>query len=283
MALEDINLDIEKGSILGLIGYNGVGKTTLLKTMSGLYTPDQGGVYIEDENIYENSKLKKRIYLMSEDPFLLPQSNLYRMRKFYKGYYNNWSDKTFEKLIEIFDLNINDKIESFSKGMKRQAGLILALSTRPDYLFLDEAFDGLDLFKRNLIKDLLKRYVEEKNATVVITSHNLNELEDISDTIAMIKNKKLVFKGNIKQVKERYRKYIFSREEQINLREINIKARNIIREDNTYSFITDEDKEKVLNILKKFKVKEIHLEKVSLEEIFLSEKEEIKYEFNDIF
>lgn len=209
-AVQDVTCTIAAGSIYGLIGYNGAGKTTLLKTIAGIYRPEEGRVTIDGRPVYENEGLKERLFIMTEELYFLPQATLQTMRWFYKGYYPNWSDRTFEKLLAIFDLDPAVKISGFSKGMQRQAGILLALSTRPQYLLLDEAFDGLDLAKRNLMKKLLKRYAKEKIAIVVISSHNLREMEGIIDGVGMLKDRRLFFHSSVQEMKRSRIKYRFS-------------------------------------------------------------------------
>ena len=283
IAIENIDFSIKPGTIYGLIGYNGAGKTTLLKTISGIYIPEEGAVYIKGEPLYKNLEIKKEIYLLSEEPFFLPQSNLYKMKKFYKGYYKKWDDRIFENLTNLFNLDLHKNIDEFSKGMKRQAGLIIALSTLPKYLFLDEAFDGLDLSKRNLMKNLLRDYVKNKNATVVVTSHNLQELEDISDSIGMIQNKKMIFSGSCDEVRKSCNKYKISLKEDIDFEELDLKIYGFKKEEGKITFIVREKSEEVLKMLYKFNPTKIEVLPTSLEEVFLSEKEEVSYEFKDIF
>lgn len=199
--LHNITCEIKQGSIYGLIGYNGAGKTTLLKIISGVYRPDSGEVCLDGKPVLKANDLKKELFIMTEEVYFLPQADLMQMRKFYKGYYPNWNDNTFFKLTEIFGLNLRQKIHGFSKGMQRQVGLILAFSVRPKFLFLDEAFDGLDLAMRRLMKDMLDAYVKATNATVIITSHNLRELEGIVDGIGMIRDNRLTFHGSVEDIR----------------------------------------------------------------------------------
>ncbi len=200
--LDDINLNIDEEQIYGLIGYNGAGKTTLLKIINGIYRPEAGKVCINGVPVYENEKLKKQMFMMTEELFFLPQATLQSMEKFYRGYYEHWDTKIFWKLVGLFGLTPTQKISGFSKGMQRQAGLIIAFATGTKYLFLDEAFDGLDLGIRKLMRKILRLYVEEKKVTVILTSHNLQELEECVDKFGMIKDTKLICDLYVEDIKK---------------------------------------------------------------------------------
>jgi ABC-2 type transport system ATP-binding protein len=202
--LSDINFQVSEGEIYGLVGYNGVGKTTLFKIMCGIYRANQGSVQIDNAAIYENPTLKSQCFLMTEESAVFSQATLNQMRKFYKGYYPTWSDHTFDQLTSCFSINPNKKVSQFSKGMQRQANLILAFSTRTKYLFLDEAFDGLDLTMRNLVREMIRYYAKEKKAAILISSHNLLELEELVEHIGMLSNGKLVFDDTTAKMKQHY-------------------------------------------------------------------------------
>ena len=153
-AIEDISFKVEESSIYGLIGYNGAGKTTLLKTCAGIYRADGGSVLINGENVYDNGKLRSDLFYVPDDLFFLKNASLNKMKAFYKGYYPNFSDRVFNNMVEAMGLDVKKNIGSFSKGMQRQAEVVLAMSTRPKYMLLDEVFDGIDPQKRNLCKKM---------------------------------------------------------------------------------------------------------------------------------
>ena len=179
-ALSGLSLSVHKASIYGLVGFNGAGKTTLLKTIAGIYRPEEGVVRVNAENIFDNAKMKQRLFYMPDELYFQAYATLKKMARFYESYYPCFSWNTFRELCDLFRLNPNEKINGFSKGMRRQAELVLCLSTRPEFLLLDESFDGLDPAKRILAKKLLLEYVAERGASVIISSHNLHELDDIS-------------------------------------------------------------------------------------------------------
>lgn len=284
IAIEDITCHIAAGSIYGLIGYNGAGKTTLLKTMAGIYRPEAGYVFIDGQPVYEHEEIKQRLFIMTEELFLLPQATLQTMRWFYEGYYPHWSNRTFARLLTIFGLDPAAKIGGFSRGMQQQAGLLLALSTRPQFILLDEAFDGLDLAKRNLMKKLLRLYVQEKKAIVVIASHNLREMEDIVDSMGMIKDRRLFFHATVEEMRAariKYRFYCPGPLPDENLRAAGL--RQLRREDGFYTCITEDAGPEVVSHLTALGAENIQTLPVTLEEFFLHEKEAEDYELEDIF
>lgn len=190
--VRDAECVYEDGKIYGLIGYNGSGKTTLLKTIAGIYRPDGGTILADGVPTVENEEFLMNSFLMTEELFFHPQSTPEGMRKLYRGYYPSWNDRVYSRLLRLFGLPGKEKIAGFSKGMQRQTGLLLALSVMPKYLFLDETFDGLDIAKRSLLTKILRRYASQRRATVIVTSHYLNELEHIVDEVGMIEGETLV-------------------------------------------------------------------------------------------
>jgi len=200
--LEDVTFTADAGSVLGLIGYNGAGKTTLLRVIAGVYRPEKGQALLGGEPVWENAARKAETFMLTEDLYFLPQATLNTMRDFYRGYTPRWDDAVFLRLCEAFRLERDQKIASFSKGMRRQAGIILAFSASPKDLLLDEVFDGLDLAMRRVMRSLLSAYIRETGATAIVTSHNLRELEDGIDRIAMIRANRLAFVGSVSEIKE---------------------------------------------------------------------------------
>lgn len=182
--LKDANLQIGDGDVFGLIGINGAGKSTLLRLLSGVLKADEGEILFDGEEIYENERVKRDVFFLPDDPYYTVNLTANQQAAFYKNFYA-FDQKVFQDYMEKFSLNASKPIRNFSKGMKRQTFISLALACRPKYLFLDEAFDGLDPlarleFKRGIIE------LQERGASVVIASHSLRELEDICDCFALI-------------------------------------------------------------------------------------------------
>jgi ABC-2 type transport system ATP-binding protein len=204
--LENINWEIPKASIYGLVGPNGAGKSTLLRIISGVLKADEGTVLVNGVDVYDNPSIKKHILFVSDDPFFLPQSTIKEMRHFYELFYPSFNDSMYHSLLKKFGLNEIDRITDFSKGMKRQASIILALSCSPDVLLLDEAFDGLDPVMRLNLKRIIANELMNRDMTVIISSHNLRELEDICDRIALLNNHTITIQDEIESIRNQYHK-----------------------------------------------------------------------------
>lgn len=203
-ALEDVSLTVADGMVYGLVGYNGAGKTTLLKIIAGVYKPDAGEVRIDGVPMHSDRVSHDSLFIVADEPYFLPQATPETMRSFYRGYYPHWSDDVYERMLALFGLDPTAKVTGFSKGMQRQLGILLGFATGVKTMLLDESFDGLDLGKRNLLKRLLKTYAHERGASVILSSHNLRELEDAADHLGMIKGCRLTFDGSVADVHEQY-------------------------------------------------------------------------------
>ena len=285
-AIQDLNFKVSDGSIYGLIGYNGAGKTTLLKTITGVYKPDGGEVRLDGENAFDNAKMKQHMFYVPDDIYFAPNANMEKMAKFYNGFYPDFSFDTFRRLSEVFGLDTKARINGFSKGMQRQAEIVLGISTKPDFILFDETFDGLDPAKRALIKNLLNEYMADTNASVIVSSHDLHELEGLCDHFGLINGKKLVLDSSIKELSEGRAKFriVFKddvTEEDIKSIGINVKS---FKRDGRIIFITVKGSEKEtaakLNTLSPIMVEPMPL---SLEEVFLDEMEGTNYDFSKIF
>jgi len=204
--LEGIDWEIPKGSIYGLVGPNGAGKSTLLRLMSGVLRPDHGAVTVDGQLVYDNPTVKAKIMFVPDDPFFLTQTNLKEMKAFYKLFYPTFNEERYQRLLKHFRLSETDKVNDFSKGMNRQASVILALSTDPEVLLLDEAFDGLDPVMRLMFKRLITDELINREITVVISSHNLRELEDICDRIALLDHHTISIQSEIEELRTQYHK-----------------------------------------------------------------------------
>lgn len=283
-ALEDLSFKVDKTSVYGLVGYNGAGKTTLLKTISGVYKADKGEVLIDGVNVFDSTVERQRLFYVPDQIYFEPNSTILSMAKFYCGYYPDFSFDTLDKLCEVFGLDKNAKLNSFSKGMQRQAEMILGMSTNPLILLLDESFDGLDPAKRNLMNKMLVEYVAEKGCSVIVSSHNLHELVDICDHIALINGKKIVLDCCVDDISESRCKFrlVFNDEKtkedfsDFYCTSITIDGRII-----TVTIKGDADEaEEQLKLMNPILIERFPL---SLEEIFLEEMEGSDYDFKEIF
>lgn len=200
-ALKKLSCSIPEGCIYGLVGSNGAGKSTLLRLISGIYKPESGSLEIDGENVFDNTALKNRIVFVPDELYFLSGASLNRMAKLYSSVYERFSFERYNELVRAFNLDPKANIGTFSKGMKRQAATLLALSCKADYLLFDETFDGLDPVVRNLVKNLLYEDVLERKATVVVSSHSLRELEDTCDQLALMHKGGIVFESDIDNLK----------------------------------------------------------------------------------
>lgn len=282
-ALDSISFKIEEGSIFGLIGSNGAGKSTLLRTICGVYKPDGGTVKINEENVFENSDIKNDVFFISDYPYFLPQTTIKETSSIYKLIYKNWSDEQFQKLCGIFPLDKNQKIQNMSKGMQRQAALILALSTMPKILLLDEIFDGLDPVIRQLLKQLISREVTENHLTVIIASHNLRELEDFCDHIGLLHRGGVIFEQDIDSLKLGIHKIqaVFKPIPELS----EFSDFDIIKQEkrgSLLSLVVRGNRDEILAKLEKMNPIFSEVIPLSLEEVFISEMEAAGYDLDNI-
>ena len=196
-ALNDLTMTVPKGCVYGLVGPNGAGKSTAIRLITGVYTPDSGEITINGEKIYENTELKGKIGYIPDDVFYFPSATLEDMRKFYRGLYPNFDDQLFDKLYEIFNLPPKSPIRRFSKGMQKQAAFHLAICCRPEVLILDEPVDGLDPVMRRQVMSLILSDVAEHGTTVLISSHNLRELEDVCDHVGIMDHGRMLLERSL--------------------------------------------------------------------------------------
>ena len=185
-ALNNLSMHVPKGAVYGLVGPNGAGKSTAIRLLTGVYRPDCGEITLDGQKIYENPEVKTRISYIPDEIFFFPSASLEEMRKYYKGFYPKFDDELFDRLYDVFQLPKKGQIRRFSKGMQKQAAFHLSICTRPDVLILDEPVDGLDPVMRRQVMSLILSDVAQRETTVLISSHNLRELEDICDHVGIM-------------------------------------------------------------------------------------------------
>lgn len=199
-ALDHVDLTIEKGTAFGLLGSNGAGKSTILRLLSGIYKPEDGEVLIDGEPVYDNVSAKEKVFFINDETVQFSSYTLKSLKNYYKSYYKNFSEEMFEELRKRVGLPLDKKINTFSKGMKRQAIVIIGLACRTDYLLLDEAFDGLDPTMRIIVKKMLIDAMLDRQLTTIISSHNLREINEICDTASLLHGGKIVFSRDLDSV-----------------------------------------------------------------------------------
>lgn len=282
-ALDNFSLEIRKGSAYGLLGTNGAGKSTLLRLLAGVYKADSGSITIEDKTVYDNVKTKQRLLLISDETSQFNQMTLKEMHRFYKTFYPKFSDKTFERLHGILGLPLDKKLTTFSKGMKRQAAVICGIASSPDYLFLDEAFDGLDPTMRIAVKQMIIDAMCDSEMTVVLSSHNLNEIEQFCDTVGLINGGKLVFNRELDVLKGIVHKLQCSFDTEPTAEDFPTLNILLIEQKNGITnIIVRGDADESLNVVKSKNPKFCDLIPLSLEEIFIYEMEALKYDHSKL-
>lgn len=283
-ALSGLSFHVEKASMYGLVGYNGAGKTTLLKTIAGVYKPEAGEVKIKGENVFENAKMKQRLFYVPDDLYFQPYASMEKMARFYKGYYPKFNENTFNKLTDLFGLDKTKRINGFSKGMQRQAEMVLGMATHPEILLLDESFDGLDPAKRNMAKNLLLEYVSGKECTVIVSSHNLHELGDICDHIGLINGQKIVLDKAVNEISGSRSKFrvVFDRDvEKADFESLELK--NFTKDGKIITLTAQGDSAALEEKLRSMNPVLLEAFPLSLEEIFLEEMEGTGYDLTKIF
>lgn len=284
VAIDNITLNIDKGSVVGLVGSNGSGKSTLLRVLSGVYEPNGGTVTIDGNVLSDNPKAKGECYFIPDFPFFYNNSTIDNIAFLYRNLYPNWSEDAFNRFCTIFPIQRNSRIINMSKGMQRQAALILALSTCPKYLFLDEIFDGLDPVVRQMLKRILIEHVAENEMTVVIASHNLRELEDLCDRICLMHRGKILLEREIDGLRMGLRKVqVAFSEPPLDpnpFREIN--TISVWRNGNIFNVTIRGTEEEFMPKINELNPVYVSAMPLTLEEIFLSEMEAAGYDINSI-
>ena len=283
-ALEQVNLTVESGRILGVVGSNGAGKSTLLRVLSGIYRPDDGEALIDGEAVFENPAAKRRLYFVPDNPYFEPGATLLSTARRSAAFYPGFSAERFERLHNVFQLDPKKKIAAMSKGMQRQAALITALSTAPDYLLLDEVFDGLDPVMRRLLKRVIAGEVADRQMTVLIASHNLRELEDFCDTVGLLHRGGVLLEKEIDELKlGLHRVQVVFREPMTD--EALHGLFNVVSVSRTGSLCTMVVRGERARIEKKIASLEpqfCEFLSLSLEEVFIREMEAVGYDFEQI-
>ena len=201
-ALNQLSINVPTGAIYGLVGPNGAGKSTIIRHITGIYKQDEGEILVNGEPVFENPDIKKDIAYIPDDVFFFAQATIKDMMKFYKGVCPSFSVERFEKLRRAFDLNENSKMRSLSKGMQKQAAFWLTVSTCPKVIVLDEPVDGLDPVMRRQVWGILMADVAENGTTVLVSSHNLRELEDVCDHVGIMNKGKLLLERNLSDLQD---------------------------------------------------------------------------------
>ena len=201
-ALDQATLTVPQGAIYGLVGPNGAGKSTLIRCLTGVYRPEAGEALVDGQSVYENPGIKARMAVIPDDWFYFTQANVRDMMQFYRGFYPSFSMERYEKLKDVFAISEKSTIRRLSKGMQKQVAFWLTMCCMPDYLILDEPVDGLDPVMRRQIWSLIMGDVAERGTTVLVSSHNLRELEDVCDHVGIMNRGKVMLEHSLSQLQE---------------------------------------------------------------------------------
>lgn len=242
-----------------------------------------GEIKIDGEDVSENENVKQKIVFVPDDLFFFPSYNLLEMAKFYQSLYKDFDMENVKQLAKTLNLDLKAKIQNFSKGMKRQCSLICAISTNADYMFFDETFDGLDPVIRNLLKNVIKKQMEKKPTTIIMTSHNLRELEDICDNLGLLYKGGILFESEISSLKTKMFKVQVSFKDEFD--ENTFKGLDIMsykKNGSVATLIIKGEKEKFESYLKTLNPILMDFLPLTLEEVFIYEMEVLGYEFNQV-
>lgn len=271
--LNNLNLNIGEGTIFALVGVNGAGKTTLLRSIAGVYKADSGVITFNGQNVFTDESIRSDIFLVSDDPYYPFADNMKSLKYFYSTFYN-FDFEAYEKYLELFNLNENTPINNFSKGMKRQAMLVFALAVRPKLLLLDEAFDGLDPLVRHTLKQALAEFIVDEESTIIISSHNLKELEDICDEFGILENGKITTYGDLLEEKNNINKYQIAFKENVDESQFcKFDILHMNKEGSVYTLVIKGDKQKVTEELYILNPVILDVLNVNFEELFIYEHE----------
>lgn len=282
-AVDNICLAIRNNTVMGLLGTNGAGKSTLLRMMAGVLKPDDGEILIDEMPVWNNPEAKGKFFYISDDQYYFPNSTPKEFGSFYKTYYPAFDEERFHQLLDKIDLPADRKIRTFSKGMKKQLSILIGICAGTDYLFCDETFDGLDPVMRQAIKAIFIQEMERRSFTPVIASHNLRELEDISDHIGLLHKGGVLLSQDLQDLKCNLTKIQCVLPE-----ELDEKIKNALlvlkmqRHGKLLTMTVRGENEKVLSWLNTLNPIYCEAVPLTLEEIFISETEVAGYDIKSL-
>lgn len=286
-SLDNVSLLVENGSIFGLIGSNGSGKSTLLRIMCGVYRPDCGDIFFDGVPVWENAEVKQRMVYLSDDQYFITGSTPADMMRMYRSVYPTFSVEKYKHYMTQFGLDENRRLSTFSKGMQKQVSFILGLASCTDYLFCDETLDGLDPVMRQTVRHIIASEVAERGMTVVFASHNLKELEDICDHVALLHRGELLFEAGIDDIKRDIHKIQMgvdkSRGDEIREALKQLDTVSVEQRGSLFTIVARGTVPQIDNVILGFKPLFVEYIPLTLEEIFIAEMEERGYEFHESY
>ncbi len=280
--LENLRCEIGEGCIYGLIGANGAGKSTFLRLVAGCYFPDAGQITVDGEPVFDNIGKKSEVLFVPDEFFFPKGATVDGIGKMYASFYPGFDKKFFADNCETLNLPMKGRISTFSKGMKRQVVMLAALACKTKYVLFDETFDGLDPVVRNHMKKLIYAEVADRNATVVLTSHNLRELEDICDHLGVLYQGGILFEGDVNNIKSNvYKVQIAFREDFDKSKFADFEVLNFAKVGSIASIIIKGNRDQGLEKLRQMSPVLVDVLPLTLEEIFIYEMEVLGYVFKE--
>lgn len=284
-ALDGVNMHIGKGEIYGLVGPNGAGKSTIIRHLTGVYRQDMGEIYVEGEPVYENIKVKEKIAYIPDELFYFLQADTLEMMRYYKGLYPKFDEAMFYRLKEFFtSIDLKRNIRRLSKGMQKQVAFWLAICCKPEILILDEPVDGLDPVMRRQIWSILMAEVAENQMTVLVSSHNLRELEDVCDHVGIMNKGKVIIERSLSELQGNIAKIQVACPNGMPKLPQEYKVLHMANTGRVYTLIVRGNPTKAAEILasdeNQFAV--VDVLPLTLEEIFIYEMGGVDYEVKDI-
>lgn len=282
-AVDHIHAEIQDGTVFGLIGTNGAGKSTFLRMAAGILKPDEGTITLDGESVFEDTRVKARCFYIPDEPYFLGNGTADDMKTFYQGIYPNFDTDRFGKLLKSFELDGRRKIQTFSKGMKKQLAVLLGICAGTDYLFCDETFDGLDPVMRQTVKSLFANDLEERHLTPVIASHNLRELEDICDHVGLLHRGGMLLSKDLDDMKMNIHKIqcvLPAGLDRTNLQDLDIMT--VQQRGSLLTLTVRGQKEEIQARMQSYHPVFFEMIPLSLEEIFISETEVAGYDIKKL-
>ena len=282
-ALDEATMTVPQGAVYGLVGPNGAGKSTIIRHLTGVYRPDSGELLLDGETVWENPAVKRRMAVIGDDWYYFPQASIAEMAKFYRGMYPTFSAERYEKMKAVFPLNEKQPIRRMSRGMQKQAAFWLTMSCMPEVLVLDEPVDGLDPVMRRQVWSLLLDDVAARGTTVLVSSHNLRELEDVCDHVGIMNRGKVLLERSLSELQDNTVKIqaaYASAEEPVLPAELEILHRSNVGR--VYTYIVRGQREEILQQMQVTEPLLLEAIPLTLEEIFIYEMGGEDYAVRDI-
>lgn len=282
-AIDQVTFTIPDGTVFGLLGTNGAGKSTLLRVMAGILKPERGNVVIDGEDVFENPNAKKNFFYISDQHYFFQNSTPKEMEEYYMSVYPNFDKDRFEDYLVKFQLGKGSKINSYSKGMKRQLAILLAICSNTKYIYFDETFDGLDPVMRQAVKGMIAGEVEERGLTPIIAFHNLRELEDICDHVGLLHRGGVLLSKDLESMKCGIHKLqcVVPEEKEKDMLE-QLQPLKIEKRGSLLTLTVKKDKDYIDGVMREQNPVFYEILPLSLEEIFISETEVAGYDIKKL-